>query len=298
MSEAGIQQYFATARERYQILLNRRAGKPKPWTTDPVFLNHRFCNVRREDDRTTIWFRENIRDPLNKISYLSPGVILLAIVAFRWFNKIETWDSILSSGVELEMIFAKWNSKWIKQEIEDHCKAPYITGAYIIKTPNGKTKVDGILWCIDEFKKLLDNGKFDLITHGTASLERATSLLEASPFLGKFMAYQIVADARFTRLLNCAPDIFTWAQPGPGSTRGIGRVFYNDVNKFTYGSLKDEKIIIEHMYQLLERSRSVEYWPSHAPILELQDIQNFCCEHDKYLRCLEGGRMKRKYNAS
>lgn len=297
MSEERIDRYFATARERYSILLKRRSGLPKPWTQDEVFLNHRFCNVRREDDRTTIWFRENIRDPINETYAINPEAILLSIVGFRWFNKIETWEAILGGQADYTRAFTPWNSNWIRQQIIDHAQRPYITGAYIIKTPNGKEKVDGVLWCIDQFKKMIDEGKFSLITRGVASLETAQRLLEAAPFLGRFMAYQIIADSRYTQLLQTAPDIFTWGQPGPGSTRGIGRVFYGDPNKFTYGSNKDEVKIIELMKELCERSKDSKYWPSEWPKLEMQDIQNFACEWDKYVRCTEGGRMKRKYDA-
>lgn len=297
MSEEGITKFFELARERYKILLRREAGLRMPWTTDPIFMNNRFCNVRREDDRTTIWFRENIRDPLNQTYAINPEIILLAIVAFRWFNRIETWEVLIACAEQIENIFGKWSSENIKNRIIDQCQRPYITGAYIIKTPNGKNKVDGVLWCIDEFNKIMKDGKFNLITSGLSSHENAQRLLEMAPFLGRFMAYQIIADARHTILLDNAPDILTWAQPGPGSTRGIGRVFYEDVDKFKYGSTKDEKEVIILMSELLQRSKDSKYWPSAFPVLEMQDIQNWNCEYDKYIRCLEGGRMKRKYDA-
>ena len=59
-----LKSYFGFVRERYRILLQRRAGKPKPWTADRVLQEHYFTNVFREDDKTTVWFREHIREPL------------------------------------------------------------------------------------------------------------------------------------------------------------------------------------------------------------------------------------------
>ena len=64
-TEAGrIRTYFELAREREQIRRRRLAGNPPPWTADPVLQRWRICNVRREDDRTTMWFREHVRDRL------------------------------------------------------------------------------------------------------------------------------------------------------------------------------------------------------------------------------------------
>src|SRR5215813_2551463 len=58
-----VQRLFAFAQERYNIFLRRNAGEKPPWTKDPVLRDYRFCNVYREDDRVTIWIRENWREP-------------------------------------------------------------------------------------------------------------------------------------------------------------------------------------------------------------------------------------------
>src|SRR5712664_3381391 len=48
-------------RDRESVRVRKEAGQPFPWTDDPIIAKYRFCNVRREDDRVTIWIRENIR---------------------------------------------------------------------------------------------------------------------------------------------------------------------------------------------------------------------------------------------
>lgn len=292
---ANVHKYFMLARERELIKHKKLAGFPRSfWTNDSIFANNRFCNVHREDDKTTIWFRENIRDRLNTTYAINPQIILAAIVAFRWFNRIETWDRLLgSSRTAYEDIFSGWNSAWVRQHLIDHGSAPYVTGAYIIKTPDGMNKTDGVLWCIDRFCENILAGKFNKIIQGKASQQEAQGLLEQSPYLGRFMAYQIIADARFTKLLDKAPDIMTWAQPGPGSTRGIGRIFYNDPDKFSYGSSRDEKEVIKLMQELLAASK--ELGCELGRPWEMQVIQNWCCEYSKYCVAEEGGRMKRKY---
>lgn len=286
LAEDNIFKFFAIAGERYQILLNRRAGMPKPWSPDPIFQTEYFCNVFREDDRTTVWFRENIRDLVRD----DPNKALLAIVAFRWFNKIETGEKIK------EFLLGEWDSVKVFNKLA--AQKPVVTGAYIIKTPDGMTKLKGVLWCIDQFRENMKIGRCDNLLRSKLTMESACGLLKLSPYLGNFMAWQICSDARQTCLLENAQDKDTWAQPGPGSARGLGRVYYNDVNHFSYGSKSDEKEMLKLMIDLSDRSKDINYWPKEWPKLACVDISHILCETDKYMRCGEGGRMKRKYKAS
>lgn len=282
-----IDKYFTLARERYAILLKKRAGLPKPWTVDPIFQKNRFCNVFREDDKTTVWLRENIRQPLR----MTTLEVLLAITIFRWFNKIEIGEVI--KECLLDSVF---NVGILKEKILDkYPKGPFVTGSYIIKTPDNMNKLDGVLWCIDTFQRNAENGMFDKIIECGASMQEACGLLQQSPYLGKFMAYQICCDARFTCLLENAPDLTTWAQPGPGSTRGLGRIFYNYVYRFNNTGSGGNKEMISLMQELLHYSQDARYWPDNWPRWEMADVQNWCCEYDKYCRVEEGGRMKRKW---
>src|SRR5690349_267144 len=74
--------YFATATEREAIRRRRLAGEPWPWTSDAVLSAWRFCNVHREHDKTTEWFRNEIRAKLTGLA------VIEACVIFRWFNRI------------------------------------------------------------------------------------------------------------------------------------------------------------------------------------------------------------------
>src|SRR3954463_360699 len=125
-----IDGYFGTARERYQIKLNREAGKPWPWTQDKQFRQWRFCHVHREDDKTTVWFRENIRDPLSaraneEVCAENYPIWLLKIVratvAFRWFNRIETGEIIK------DLLIGKWDSAEAEHRLAG--VSPVVTGA-------------------------------------------------------------------------------------------------------------------------------------------------------------------------
>jgi hypothetical protein len=84
-----VETFFEAARKRYSIKLLRDSGRAGPWTDDPIFREWSFCNVFREDDKTTVWFRENVRQHLDGLRAIE------ATVCFRWFNFIPTGEKVL-----------------------------------------------------------------------------------------------------------------------------------------------------------------------------------------------------------
>lgn len=348
----GVEAFFAYARERHAVYLWRRAGKPRPWTTDSVLDRYRFTNVFRELDRTTIWFRENVRGPMSK----EPSV-LLATVLFRWFNRIATGEAMFQQeavglGDELPGETA-WDATLrggdvgnLRAAILSYCgKGPYVTGAYIIKTPDGMKKLDGVLWCVEQFMKEgqpfgMQLGKRPyklgwrslaeglINAPGEVPLEEVWRWLIEFPFLGGFMAYEIVSDLRHTALLDQAPDIMTWANPGPGAARGAGRVLHG--NKDYFNQHRDKAKLNLVMQQLLAASQEPIYWPealhdeiqfdfsyvmgkpneshrlgdvdpvllipSYWPRWEMREVEHTLCEYDKYQRAVLGeGRPRGTY---
>lgn len=294
---------FDYMRTRHEIYLKRQACLPRShWTDDPIFQQFRFCNVFRELDTTTIWLRQNVREkvPVDQV--------LLATVLFRWFNRIGTGEAIFlqpSLGLGGERpgetawdYFARTgDASSIRASIIQYCgKGPYVTGSYIIKTPDGFNKLDGVLWCVEQFYTLVKPFYAKDINHGwqratdelTATvglfkLETVWEWLRQFPYLGDFMAYEIVTDLRHTPLLDKAPDIMTWANPGPGAMRGLNRLLGRDLN------FKQPKgKFIEEMRTLLFLSEDRQFWPGDWPSLEMRDIEHSLCELDKYLRVKTG----------
>ena len=81
--------YWIEERERIRRVKEEDKQEP-PWTRDPILQEFKFCQVYREDDRTTRWFREHIREPLR-----NKPEVLMATVIFRFFNLIETGHTLL-----------------------------------------------------------------------------------------------------------------------------------------------------------------------------------------------------------
>lgn len=316
-----VSEYFAYARERHAIHLRRAAGQPPPWTEDPVLQRYRFCNVFRELDKTTVWFRENVRTPLQE----KPEV-LLATVLFRLFNRIATGEAIfcqevlpiIGKGTAWKFFLGDGDTGYLKNSILSYCRqGPYVTGSFMVKTPTGMPKLDGVLWIVEQFatqmQPLPDDGgrtgwrgaagqMLHFRDDKSWSLEEAWSWLRQFPFIGDFQAYEIVTDLRHTALLDRAPDIMTWANPGPGAKRGLKWLIPNIGNRGEQ---------IGAMRELLAMSRDPEYWPQEGsrwlelarrakdcppgewPAWEMRDVEHTLCEFDKYWRVQHGGSAPR-----
>lgn len=231
----------------------------KPWTTDPVLQNNFFCNPFRELDKTTQWFRENVREPLRN----SPDVIMATII-FRWFNYIPTGEALMSavrasrSGTprpknlpgriikgkpegKTELgLFTNWDSAHALQILKPMKKV--FTGAHVVasgtqladtgpRDGGGSPKVRSILDLIDRLWEKREE-LIKTLTPLTSpshrvdeSLQSAHQYLQSFPAIGDFQAYEIVTDLRHTYVLENAPDILTWANAGPGAKRGLNRIF-------------------------------------------------------------------------
>lgn len=298
MSDNLVNEYFAAARERHAIYLRRQAGQARPWTTDPIFGRYRFTNVFRELDRTTQWFAQHVRGPLRN----TPEV-LLATVFYRWFNRVEVCEVLFKQGDMLDGT-TPWEA-YLHTGSMARARAalttafprgPYVTGSYIIRGEPGYSKLEGVCRCLEAFyaqSHWRPLAKLMLAHPGSYTLEQTTTWLEHTPYLGGFMAYEVVSDLRWTALLDQAPDILTWANPGPGAKRGLNRVF-GRVHECPLTKAK----AVEEMHYLLEQSRLCTNWPfSYRMPWEMREVEHWCCEFDKYMRTKLGqGRPRGVYN--
>lgn len=274
-----VKPFFKYCRERYQILLNRRAGLSKPWTRDKILQRYSFCNVRREDDKTTVWFREAFRS--------SPKVTVFSCVAFRFFSRISTGKILVQHN-----LLADWNEKLARKVLKD--VHPLVTGAYIVKAYPGMTKLEGIIRVLRPVWKAQQEGLFD-DTKG-CTLERAHQKLMVFPYVGTFMAHEAIMDLRFTPILSNAPDWATWAAAGPGAARGLSRVTGKPLDHFNYHGEKSRAEMLELMRYIRLRSQSEKFWPNEFPPMDVHTVEFSLCEFDKFERTRLGeGRPKSLY---
>ncbi len=275
MKHAG--EFFAWAREREAIRRRRAAGQPWPWTDDPALRDYRITNVFREYDKTTTWFREHVRSKLGGLA------VVEAVVAFRWFNRIETGARVL------DLLLHGWDASEARRRLTGI--EPVVTGAYVIKTPDGRSKLEGVLWCIESARARLPM----LVPTPATSRRQVWGSLQAIPYVGVFMAGEIVEDLTHTDVLREATDIDTWVAAGPGCARGLGWVVRDDPRTYNYNNRTDQAEMCAAMQELLRLSRSETYWPQAWDRWRLHSAEFWACEVDKIRRARNGERPKRRY---
>lgn len=278
-------EFFAYARERYTIKLKRDRGESFPWTNDPILREFRFTNIFREDDYTTTWFRENIRDPLSLKATDEAGRLKLvnSTLIFRWFNRVSSMQLIL------DQLLNTWDTKEVHRILKD--VKPVVSGAFMIKTVSGMNKLDGMLESIDLALLMTP----EMVPRWGKTLEDAWEDIQNIPFLGAFMSHELVQDLYYTPILCDATDSRTWSSFGPGGTHGMSRIVSGHAKMFNRGSATDQATMREAMLQLLEMSTKEECWSQEWPKWNAHTVEFSCCEFDKYCRGMVGERLKRRY---
>lgn len=259
--------------------IRKDGGQPAPWTDDPIIGKFRFCNVRREDDRVTVWVREHIREPFAD----NPNLWFMLAIA-RWINWPDTLSELMAdyrSWPEDKRIFG-FNHLADVLRLRERRHDKVFTGAYTINAPStkGASKIDyvvqkvlGEAWGARDRVAAVLEGK-----RGPATLRAAHAELSRYHGWGTFMSYQVVVDPRFTRYLRHAEDVATWAAAGPGTVRGLNRLAGRRVD----APLEQWKALTEmrQLYQTIQQDTGVA--------MDFSDVPNICCEVDKYLRVING----------
>ena len=253
--------------EREAILRRRNRGEAKPWTSDLILQKYKFCNVHREDDRVTVWIKEHWREPYE--GHINMWIAMCLARMLNWPPTLEevgfpeVWDPIRILPI-LQAIKARGDKVW--------------TGAYMVTTSG--EKIDKDIGVLKILNRIWTEGRRPLLGD---SLEVAWRGLQVKGF-GPFLAGQVVADLKYTHVLADAPDWKTWAAIGPGSMRGLNRLF----GRYLWAVINQEVAIEEMRFTkgLLDKETSL------VADMHLQDFQNCLCEFDKFQRIKEGGKVR------
>jgi hypothetical protein len=291
---SAVDRFLYWIKERHQVYLRRQAGKPKPWTDDEVLQSVFFTNPYRENDKVTVWFRENIRDPLR-----NKEEVVFATVAFRWFCKPDTGLILMGKHAQNrngdKNLLLDWDLKEATRRLRQRRDTGHqvFTGAFMISNGGSRaSKLQAVcenfitpIWeareeIIDELKRGVYEGKM--------GMKDAHELLMEFPGMGGFMAYEVVCDLRYTWVLENAADKLTWCNPGPGAKRGLNRLLERDIEtRFKGDEWKKETI------KLLA---TVKRRLPKMPPFEMREVEHSLCEWDKYERARMGqGHLKRMY---
>ncbi|UNA02196.1 hypothetical protein Churro_008 [Pseudomonas phage Churro] len=315
MTTPRLNDIAAFMKARHDIYLDRKAGKPGPWTADPVLRDGRFCNIFRELDTVTIWVDKHIRQPYADHPHLW---FMLAIA--RYIN----WPDTLAELIQTK----QWpdnpdfEPSWLTTALEHRAVRgdKVYTGAYMIRAESDPSKewyswtkhryiaeiVLGRLWeDREEWQRMLETTPGVLRSFNR--LETVWEKFQQQRYIGwgPFMAYEVVTDLRHTRYLRNAPDIWAWANAGPGAIRGLNRLYGRDLAAKPRPEQTNAEMIelMQELNALDARGFNETFGPPQlgsphvGPRFEARDIEHTLCEFDKYERVrLNEGKMRSKYD--
>jgi len=289
-------EFYAYAAEREQIRLAKAAGKPWPWTKDPILQTYKFTNVRREYDRTTQEFKKiYARHP-----DAPPELIWLNCAIARYFGSEEYYTAI---GWQND--FKPAHLKAVAKERAGQGQKVF-TGAYVItnqgiSAPKEDVVVDMFIKGVWEARKKLQN----MMGLSKGSWESVLDQLSHVQGFGGsgFMGKEVTLDTMF--FPNFWPkkrtdhidgswprDYGDWTPIGPGAQRGLMRVFSGESPRVHPELLK--KVGLKDLLKL--HAAQAGFWKNKG-WLAPTDIQFTLCEFDKYERVrLKEGKPRSQYH--
>lgn len=287
--------YFYFIQERMNIFWRRCEGK-RVLTNDPILREYKFTNVYRVCDRVSQYL---LRYVIYKdVEKYTPEDMLLRILVFKIFNKIETWEYLKQTYGEITI--KHFDIKSISALLSERQRyAPIFNNAYMMagfhkRYDNLPTKHEKWLTMVKQ--EFIEEGIIDKVLKAQ-SLEEIYQLLRGCSFLGSFLAYQYTIDFNYSPYINFDENSYVVA--GIGAIRGINKCFishgysYEDAIRYTK----------EHFFELQKKYGYTEFKPLKGHEPTLLDLQNCFCETDKYLRVkmpnlLVGNkRIKQKYKS-
>lgn len=278
MSNDGLARIVDFALERHSIYERRRAGQPWPWTDDPILREWRFTNCYRDLDTVTQWLRSNWYDRRAD----APDLWFSAVVA-RHVNWPETLQE-LSYPIP-------WSAARFRRVLDARAERgeKVFTGAYMIKAGRVKGVRKTAALTLDVLTPIWEHRR-DLRPRPGEPLRDFHARLLTCYGLSDFMAGQVIADAKPYGALAGAEDWWTFAVPGPGSRRGLNRVFGRPVSA---PWRPDEwQAGLAEVCAALNAAFRGRDWPR----VSAQDAQNTLCEYDKYERVRLGeGQPRARY---
>jgi hypothetical protein len=282
--------YWRFASMRQDVFMKRVTGQPPPWTDDQVLAAHRFTNVYRASDRVSQYLIHNVLYAGSD----DAGEVFLRCLLFKIFNKIETWEYLVSQvgTPTLHDFDLRRYGEVLERRI---ATAPIYSAAYIMPSPpfgHPRKHVNHL----ELVKKMIgDRTWARMIDAG--SLEKAFKILLGYPSLGDFLAFQFTIDLNYGPAMSYDEADFVVA--GPGARDGIRKCFRDTAGLSEADVIRAMAETASSQFERL----GLEFRSLWGRPLQPIDCQNVFCEVDKYARVVHPGvaghsgrtRIKQKY---
>lgn len=265
--------FWAFCQERESIRKRKEAGMPYPWTDDIVLQMYFFCNVKREYDKGTQWYLNNVARS-EFFGKLQPDLLWKTIL-YRSINSIKYFKDTFPEGQVFGSTVWAVYKDFLLEKIE-RGPLPSSSAYIILQGPDGRERKAHLL---DQLEYLEKN--IDFLTdhiNNASSLKQVWKDLQDVPYVGPFIALQVYRDLILVDSIPFHDDDFTYL--GPGARSGLV-MFGFDHYKAQYLALQ-------------------EIQKAHPEDLELNlgDVEQAMCEYRKYINLKAGGGRHRYYNNS
>jgi hypothetical protein len=264
-------------REREAMRRRKEAGEDPPYSADPNLAGFRYTNVCWEYDRQSKWWLEHVRDP-----YRDHEDLIFAAIVRVLVNKDTSLEQI---GIP----FMPWPEKRARFIEMMNQKGAWNAAYMISGGGKGNVKAEYVA------------GNLDIIWSRRAELRPRPGMTFAAlherlmarcPCLASFLAAQVLVNMRGVEPLASAPDVMTFAASGPGSERGLGRLFFRDPNR-KFSKMAFTSALARFAEAIEPTLREIGI-PDE--LIHRHNLQNICCELSKYLKLVTGeGKPKQNY---
>ena len=265
--------FWRFAAERQEIFFRRLAGRPWPWSGDPILQRHRFTNAYRASDRVSQFLIRSVQYRGEQ----SPTELFFRTILFKLFNKIETWQVLMRKIGEPHSADFHINSYMGALDELQSVNQRIYSAAYIMPPAPGARGIAKHVGHLRLLKQMMKDCLPERLAE-TSSMKEAFEILHAYPMMGNFLAFQYMIDLNYSNMLDFSEMEFVVA--GPGARSGIGKCF-SDIGNYSYEDVI--RYVTENQVEEFKR-RDIVFRDLWGRPLQLVDVQNLFCEVDKYSR--------------
>ncbi len=259
-----ISDFWEFAALRHGIYHKRKAGKPPPWTDDPLLSTYQFTNVYRDLDPGTIAFRKWVTKQKGR----TIDDVAFWALAYRITNHAEILDRRGLPDRDPKAV-----SEWVNALLEDE------RAGYVIQPSTHRAKG----W--QHMRAALTGACFDdLNISKEKTAEDAWYHVKAFYGFGPFYATQVMSDVLDDETCPWQRDSFLPA--ALGSTRALLYLSNGEVTKSSSISRKQVITDLDFAYRDLHDSQTKII---DGPLLTYVDIEHTLCEFSKYVGAPHSG---------
>ena len=236
-----LKYYFYFIQERMNIFW-RKCEDCRCLTNDPILKEYKFTNVYRACDRVSQYLIKNVI--YKDLDKYTPEDVLLRILVFKVFNRIETWE-YLSQLTDITV--ASFNvEKLSKALTKRQVSTPIFSNAYMMTgcySGYGGINTKHQVWLQMIKEEFIEKQGLKKVLEAK-SMSEVYNQLRNYPLIGDFLAYQYTIDFNYSPYLNFDEDSFVKA--GVGAVRGIKKCF------ISHGSDYEDAIYFIHEQSLFQ----------------------------------------------